>query len=233
MFWSRATKNRGAVPGWNPTFTLMSWLRAGNAAARPRLRMSAAAASFDLMACLLRGFGIASLAVPMHDLLLDQRDRALQQKSDDPDRDQTDVDVVYAEESRRVHDHVAEADLRGHQLRGDDQRPADRRADADSREDLRQRGGKDHVEEELAPLRAEAAAGAQQLLGHAFHRGHGVDQDVEKGRKEDHRDLGELADAEPEDHQRHEGDRGYRAQEREPRGQQRLERLRAPDQQDE
>src|ERR1700741_2465637 len=90
-------------------------------ATRPRLRMSAAVASFDAMACLLAGFGTRSLAVPMHDLLLDQCDRAFEQESDDSDCDQADIDVLHAEERRRVHDHVAETHFCRHELRGDPQ----------------------------------------------------------------------------------------------------------------
>src|SRR2546428_12474596 len=96
---------------------------------RPRLRMSAATAGFDVMTYLLQ-FRNASLAVPMHDSLLHECDRALQQKSDDSDCDQADIHILHSEERRGVHDHVAEPYLRRDEFRRDYERPTDCRSNA-------------------------------------------------------------------------------------------------------
>src|SRR6266481_7948883 len=89
------------------------------------LRSSATAENiFFIYAVLIEG----SFSTPMNETAFHQRDRAFEQEADDADDDQADIDILDPKEGRGVHDHVTQPPLRGDELGGDNQRPANCRS---------------------------------------------------------------------------------------------------------
>ena len=143
---------------------------------------------------------------PRHREPLDQRDEAEQQQRQRGRHEHGAEDEIGAEGVLRRRHVDAEPLLGADELGDRGGHVGVRHGHLEAREELRQRARQPHAPEQL-PLRR--AHGAQQADGvavgrrEALHEPHG---DGEEGEEGDEADLGALAEAEPDDHERREGD---------------------------
>src|SRR5919109_3349814 len=145
---------------------------------------------------------LADRVAPAQHPPLDDADERVRHSTEDRERDDGDEHEVDARRLLRVSEAEAETARASEELRDDDEQPGLRRAEAQTREQVRQRGRQNDAACDLPSPQIEDASDLDELSIDAGDSRDEVHVDGEERADRDERDLGRLVDAEPEQEER-------------------------------
>src|SRR5215472_16256825 len=186
------------------------WPANTNASAWRRRARSSSIVDRGRIACAERSVGGR---VPPREAMDQRLKRLVREVAEGAERDDADEHHVRLKPEPRVDDQIPETGVRGDHLGRHHRGERESHADAHAREDAVQARGQHHQAKELPARGAETLGGADLVPRHGEDGAERVEQHDERRRVRDEKELRALADAEPDEGGREEGDRRHEAPE--------------------